>query len=165
MSWFGVPDGAVDRGSARHRANLEMLAHAGALVIGRGAYDDMVQAWPPSESPMGTLMNQLPKVVFSNSLDTVDWENARLNRLPLAEEIAALKTGDDGDVIALGGGHFCHSLICERLVDELRLTVHPVALGDGISLMHGLPEPQRFELVGATTYTDGSVVKVLVPAN
>jgi hypothetical protein len=41
--------------------------------------------------------------------------------------------------------------------------VHPVALGDGISLMHGLPEPQRFELVCATVYTDGSIGQVLRP--
>jgi hypothetical protein len=41
--------------------------------------------------------------------------------------------------------------------------VHPVALGDGISLMHGLPEPQRFEFVSATVYGDGSVVQVLRP--
>jgi hypothetical protein len=41
--------------------------------------------------------------------------------------------------------------------------VHPVALGDGISLMHGLPEPQRFELISSTAYPDGCVVQVLVP--
>ena len=63
-----------------------------------------------------------------------------------------------------GGGHIGHSLIRERLVDEFRLTVHPVALGEGISLMHGLPEPQRFELISSTTYTDGSVAQVLQPA-
>jgi hypothetical protein len=41
--------------------------------------------------------------------------------------------------------------------------VHPVALGNGISLMHGLPEPQRFELISSTAYADGFVVQVLVP--
>ena len=48
--------------------------------------------------------------------------------------------------------------------DEYRLTVHPVALGEGLSLMHGLPEPQRFELVSSTAYRDGSVVQVLRPS-
>jgi dihydrofolate reductase len=62
-----------------------------------------------------------------------------------------------------GGGRFGHSLIRERLADELRLTVHPVALGEGISLFHGLPEPRRFELVSSTVYADGCVSQVLRP--
>jgi dihydrofolate reductase len=56
-----------------------------------------------------------------------------------------------------------HSLIRERLIDEYRLTVHPVMLGDGLSLMHGLPEPQRLELISSTTYADGTVSQVLRP--
>jgi dihydrofolate reductase len=55
-------------------------------------------------------------------------------------------------------------VIRERLADELRLTVHPVALGDGLPLWHGLPEPRRFELVSSTTYADGCVNQVLRPA-
>ena len=62
------------------------------------------------------------------------------------------------------GPRFAHSLIRHRLVDEYRLTVHPITLGGGSALMHGLPEPQRFELVSSTVYTDGSTVQVLRPA-
>jgi dihydrofolate reductase len=82
----------------------------------------------------------------------------------VAEEIPRLKREPGKDIVVFGGGHFAHSLIRARLVDEYRLTVHPVALGDGISLMHGLPEPQRFELISSTAYADGSVVQVLVSA-
>ena len=67
------------------------------------------------------------------------------------------------DIVVFGGGRIAHSLIRHRLVDEYRLTVHPVALGEGISLMHGLPEPQRFELVSSTAYADGAVMQVLLP--
>ena len=64
-------------------------------------------------------------------------------------------------MIAFGGARIANSLIRERLVDEYRLTVHPVALGAGLPLMHGLSEPQRFDLVSSTAYADGSVVQVL----
>ena len=47
----------------------------------------------------------------------------------------------------------------------LRLTVHPIALGDGAALMHGLPERQSFELVSSTVYTDGSTLQVLRPGD
>ena len=154
-----------DHDGARHRANVELVAQMGLIVIGRGAYDDMVQAWPGSESPMGRLMNELPKVVFSDSLDEVAWDNARLNEQPLEEEIPRLKAEPGRDIIAFGGARFAHSLIAHRLVDEYRLTVHPVALGRGAGLMHGLPEPQRLALVGSTVYTDGTVVNVMEPVS
>jgi dihydrofolate reductase len=162
IDWLTPPDGP-DHGAARHHANLEMLGQIGLIVLGRGAYEEMVRAWPGTDSPMGRLMDGLPKVVFSERLQEVDWVNARLNEAPLAEEIPRLKAEHDRDIVAFGGGRFAHSLIRERLVDEYRLTVHPVALGEGLSLMHGLPEPQRFELVGATVYTDGSITQVLRP--
>jgi dihydrofolate reductase len=163
IDWLTPPDGP-DLGADRHHANLEMIGQVGLIVIGRGAYEEMVQAWPSSDSPMGRLINRLPKVVFSDSLDTVEWENARLNKAPLEEEIPRLKGEPGQDIVVFGGGRIGHSLIRHRLVDELRLTVHPVALGSGISLMHGLPEPRRFELVSATVFLDGSVVQVLRPA-
>ncbi len=68
-----------------------------------------------------------------------------------------------GDIVAFGGPRFAHSLIRHRLVDEYRLTVHPIALGSGLPLMHGLPEPQRFELVSATVHTDGTIGQMLRP--
>jgi dihydrofolate reductase len=162
IDWLTPPD-RPDHGSTRHRANLEMIGQAGLIVMGRGAYQQMAQAWATSDSPMGRIINRLPKVIFSDSLDTVEWENARLNEAPLEQEIPRLKDEPGEDIVVFGGGHFGHSLIRHRLVDELRLTVHPVALGDGISLMHGLPEPQRFELVSATVFTDGSIGQVLRP--
>jgi dihydrofolate reductase len=164
IDWLSPPDeGMPDHGDTRHRANLELLGQIGLIVIGRGAYEEMVRAWPGTDSPMGRLMDGLPKVVFSESLEAVDWENARLNEAPLATEIPRLKREPGGDIVAFGGGHFAHSLIREGLVDEYRLTLHPVALGAGISLMHGLPEPQRFQLVSATVYADGSISQVLRP--
>jgi dihydrofolate reductase len=156
-------DSAVDHGDRRHHANLEMLGQIGLIVIGRGAYEEMVQAWPGTDSPMGVLMDSLPKVVFSKSLPAVDWVNARLSQRPLGEEIPELKREPGRDIVVFGGGRIAHSLIRERLVDEYRLTVHPVALGEGLSLMHGLPEPQRFELISSTVYADGSVSQVLRP--
>jgi dihydrofolate reductase len=156
--------GSLDHGSVRHQANLEMLGQVGLIAIGRGAYEEMAGAWASSDSPMARLINALPKVVFSTSLAAVDWENAVLNAGPVGEEIPKLKAEPGGDIVVFGGARFAHSLIRHRLVDEYRLTVHPIALGAGSALMHGLPEPQHFELVSSTVYTDGSTVQVLRPA-
>jgi dihydrofolate reductase len=155
--------GDVDHGDHRHHAALEMIGQTGLVVLGRGAYEEMAPAWSSSDSPMAQLLNSLPKVVFSRTGTDVEWSNTRLSDAPIEEEIPRLKREPGKDIVVFGGGHFAHSLIRARLIDEYRLTVHPVALGDGLSLMHGLPEPQRFELISSTAYADGCVVQVMRP--
>jgi dihydrofolate reductase len=164
IDWLAEEGGRIpDHGAQRHRMNLELLGQIDAIVMGRGAYVEFERGWSGSDNPMARLMNSLPKVVFSQSLEAVDWNNARLTRRPLEEEIPELKRQARRDLVVFGGARIAHSLIRARLVDEYRLTVHPVALGDGLSLMHGLPEPQRFELVSSTAYADGCVTQVLRP--
>jgi riboflavin biosynthesis pyrimidine reductase len=82
--------------------------------------------------------------------------------------IAALGSRCKGEAAAtsscFGGARIAHSLIRERLIDEYRLTVHPVMLGEGLPLMKGLPEPQRLEAISSTAYADGTVAQVLRPS-
>jgi dihydrofolate reductase len=100
-----------------------------------------------------------PEGVFSSTLSEAEWNNARVSRGAVQDEIPALKQQPGNDIICFGGARFAHALAKHRLIDEYRLTIHPVALGDGLPLLHGLPEPQRLQLVSSTVYTDGSVVQ------
>lgn len=156
-------NGLPDHGAQRHRINLELFSQVGLIVMGSGAYEEFLAGWGESDSPMGQLMNSLPKLVFSQSLPAVEWSNASLTRRPLEEEIPERKAEAGKDIVVFGGVRIAHSLIRARLVDEYRLTIHPVALGDGMPLMHGLPEPQRLEMVSSTVYADGSNAQVLRP--
>jgi dihydrofolate reductase len=153
-------DNARDYGAQRHRANLELLGQIGTIVMGRGAYLEFERGWSGSDNPMAKLMNGLPKVVFSQGLDEVTWNNARLAQAPLEEEVRALKREPGKDIVVFGGGRIAHSVMALGLVDEYRLTIQPVALGDGMPLMHGLPEPRRLELISSTAYADGCVAQV-----
>jgi dihydrofolate reductase len=157
-------DRLPDHGDQRHRANLELLSQVDLIVLGRRGYEDMFKGWSDSDNPMARLMNSLPKLVFSQSLSAVEWNNATLSGRPVEEEIPERKAEGGKDMVVFGGARIANSLIRERLVDEYRLTIHPVALGEGLPLMHGLPEPQRFEMVSSTVYADGSVGQVLRPA-
>ncbi len=162
MDWM-APDDAVAEaaGAARHQANLELINRAGLIVLGRGAYDEMAPAWSSSDSPMARLINSLPKLVFSGSAPEFEWANASHSERPVEEEIAELKRDGEGDIVCFGGARFVHSLARGRLIDEYRLTIHPVALGAGLPLWHGLPEPQRFAPIATTAYPDGAVTHVL----
>lgn len=162
IDWFEEPGEIADRaGAARHLANLELIRSCGQIVVGRGAYDEMAPAWSSSDSPMARLINSMPKVVFSSSEPEFEWVNSRRSARPAEEEIADLKRDGDGDIVVFGGAKLAHSLARRSLIDEYRLTVHPVALGAGLPLWHGLPEPQRFKPVSVATYPDGAVTHIL----
>lgn len=164
LDWFLDPPADEPRQDARrHHATLEFLGQIGLIVLGRGAYEDMARGWPGSNNPMAVLMNSLPKVVFSRTLPSVSWSNARLARGPVEQELPTLKAQGDEDMVCFGGARFAHALAAHKLIDEYRLTVHPVALGAGLPLWHGLPEPQRLRLVSSTVYADGSVTQTLLP--
>jgi dihydrofolate reductase len=162
IDWLS-PAGEVAEAAnaARHAANLELAGQVSGFVLGRRAYDDMAPAWSDSDSPMARRLNALPKVVFSRTAPEFQWANARHSARPIEEEIPEMKRDGDGDIACWGGAKLAHSLARHRLVDEYRLTVHPVALGTGLPLWHGLPEPQRFAPVSVTSYPDGSVTHVL----
>jgi dihydrofolate reductase len=162
IDWLSEPGEVADRaGNARHAANLELIGQVREIVLGRGAYDEMAPAWSSSDSPMARRINALPKLVFSSTALEFEWENARHSERPVEEEIPALKQAGEGDIVLFGGARIAHSLARHRLIDEYRLTVHPVALGEGLPLWHGLPEPQRFAPVSTTAYPDGVVTHVL----
>jgi len=162
IDWLTPPGEVADAaGDARHGANLELLGQAGQIVLGRGAYDEMAEVWHSSDSPMAWRINELPKLVFSRTEPDFKWANARSSARPVEEEIPELKEAGKGDIVLFGGARIAHSLARHRLIDEYRLTVHPVALGEGLPLWHGLPEPQRFAPISTTAYPDGAVTYVL----
>ncbi|MEJ7562527.1 MAG: dihydrofolate reductase family protein [Ilumatobacteraceae bacterium] len=108
-------------------------------------------------------MNEIPKVVFSSSLTTTDWAESRIASGDLAADIGALKGEPGGIILAHGGATFIDSLIRERLVNEYRLVIHPVAIGNGTSLFGALLEPLRLEIVEARTFPSGTSIQVCRP--
>jgi hypothetical protein len=113
--------------------------------------------------PDGAADELAPQAGLLAQPGAVDWNNATLSQRPVEEEIPERKAEGGKDMVVFGGARIANGLIRERLVDEYRLTIHPIALGEGLPLMHGLPEPQRLELVSSTVYADGSIAQVLRP--
>lgn len=157
MDWH-APSGEEGSGDRRQRGYVELAAQCGLIVLGGRAGQEMATAWPGSESPMGVLMNTLPKRVFSSTMDGIEWSNATVTQGAIEDEIPALKREPGKDIVCFGGAAFARALAAARLIDEYRLTVHPVVLGEGVPLLHGLPEPQRLRFVGSTAYSDGVVI-------
>jgi len=147
----------------RQRAVAELLGQTDMLVLGGHAAADMARAWPASESPTGQLMNSLPKIVFSSTLADLAWSNARISNRPAEEEIATLKSEPGKDIVVFGGAGFARSLAAHGVIDEYRINVHPVALGDGMPLLRGHDGPLPLELVASTAWADGVTTHTYVP--
>jgi dihydrofolate reductase len=128
--------------------------------MGRVAYEQMAAHWPTATGDYAPPMNDVPKVVFSKTLPTADWASSRIARGDLTQEIAALKGEPGGDIIAHGGAAFVQALSRLGLIDEYRLVIHPVALGNGLPLFKDLPGPLRLDLADATRFPGGTVIHV-----
>ena len=132
-------------------------------LMGRNAYEEMAGFWPISDDAYAAPMNEIPKVVFSRTLERADWAESRIARGELAGEIATLKREPGKDMLAWGGAVFAQSLTRLGLVDEYRLILQPVALGDGLPLFKGLSAPLRLELIEAETYPTGAALHIYRP--
>ena len=143
---------------------LDWLREAGLHLMGRVTYEEMAGFWPTSDDEYAKPMNDLPKVVFSKTLTNADWAQSTIARGDLADEINALRREPGKDMIAWGGAAFAQSLSRLRLVDEYRLVVQPVVLGDGLPLFAGLTAPFVLDLIEARAYADGAVLHIYRPA-
>lgn len=145
------------------RTKLDWLRQVGTHAMGRVTYQEMAAHWPYSSDEYAAPMNDLPKVVFSKTLDHAQWNNSRVAGGDLAEEITRLRREPGGDIIAWGGAAFVQALSRAGLVDEYRLVINPVALGDGLPLFKDLAAPITLQLVEATAYATGAALHVYRP--
>jgi dihydrofolate reductase len=158
-------DGGLDWGLAAEHPDvtawkIASLRQVGTHIMGRVTYEAMTAYWPSASGEYAPLMNEIPKVVFSKTLDSAEWAESRIARGDLAVEIAGLKRESGGHVMAHGGARFVQALSRLGLIDEYRLVIHPVALGNGLPLFKDLPEPLPLQLLDASTFPDGTAVHV-----
>lgn len=161
--YVATVDGKLDWAFAHFDAELgaaamEALSQLDTILLGSVNYTEQAAAWPHQQGPMADIMNNLNKIVFSSTLDHVDWANARLATGSPAEEIAQLKQQPGKDIGVAGGARLAQSLSREGLIDVYRLTVHPVVLGSGKPLFADLARPLNLKLVDEKRLTSGVLV-------
>jgi dihydrofolate reductase len=137
---------------------LETVSNAGTHLIGAATYARWATFWPGAAGPFAKPMNEIPKVVFSNSLASADWPETTIATGDLAEAVTRLKQKPSGGyLLAQGGTRFARSLVETGLIDEYRLVVHPVVLGAGERLFAA---PLTIEPVSTTAFSRGAVAHV-----
>ena len=137
---------------------VETLSGAAAHLVGAATYAGWAAYWPGAQGPLAAPMNEIPKVVFSNSLTSADWGDAEIAAGDLAEAITRLKQERSGGyLLAHGGVRFAHSLVDTGLIDEYRLVTHPVILGAGERLFLA---PLTIEPTSTTVFSAEAVAHV-----
>jgi dihydrofolate reductase len=138
---------------------VETVSNAGAHLIGAATYTQWAGYWPAAPGPFAKAMNEIPKVVFSNSLTSADWGETQIATGDLVKAIGRLKRqrSCDGYLLAQGGTRFARSLVQTGLIDEYRLVIHPVVLGAGERIF---TVPLAIESISTTVFSGGAVAHV-----
>lgn len=141
------------------------LAASDAQLLGRVTYEGFAAAWPTMKETgeFGEKMNTMPKYVASRTLDTATW-NATIIKGEVADAVRELKKEDGGDLLIGGSGLLIDYLTIHDMIDEYRMMVVPIVLGNGTKrLFNGVPQ-RTFTLVESLTLPKGVVINTYHPA-
>lgn len=141
------------------------------MLLGRKLADGFIKFWENAADgdnpniPFAKKIADMPKVVFTKTLDESTWNNTTLAKGNLAKEIADLKKQNGKDIIVVGGAGFVSSLIKEGLIDEYCLIVNPTAMGSGMTIFNSLDRIQKFSPIESKLYSGGKIVLRYKPLN
>jgi dihydrofolate reductase len=163
ISWHVVDD-------EFNKFAIEQLRKTDLFLWGRRIYQLMEGYWPrTAEDPLTSsddreiarLMNNTEKIVFSKTLDRVEetknWKVTKLIHEFDPKEIRRLKA-QPGKEIGVGGPDLSTSLMKDGLIDELRLMINPVAIGEGTPIFQGLKGRVKLELLETRKFSSGNVL-------
>jgi dihydrofolate reductase len=150
-----------------HGYFTELLRGMGLLAYGRKTYELMVPFWPEvaktqsmnkASNEFAKVFDSIEKLVFSQTLESVNDKNTTISRAKPEEEILKLKQGE-GKPISLGGVSLSSHLIALGLVDEYHFVVQPFIAGEGTRLLKGitLPETLGLKLVDSKIFKSGCI--------
>lgn len=145
-------------GQEVEQLSLEQLHSADYLVFGRLTYEGMAAYWANEKGEIADLMNKIPKLVFSKTLKTADWNNTRLIKENASAEIKKLKQESGKDLYVFGSANLSETFINNNLFDEYRIGIAPIILGSGRPLFKQGSAPQNLSLLSSQALSSGGVI-------
>ena len=167
LDWF-VHEGFME-GTEFGQYARNVISSVDVILLGRRTYQEFVSYWPTAtdNDPVITeRINNLPKIVFSKTLDKVEWgkyNNAKLLNGNAAEEVKTMKHLPGRDLVIYGSAQLVSSLMKDGLIDELQLFVQPVVLGKGKPEFTNLNQRHWLKLTKATPFSSGAVALYYQP--
>lgn len=155
-----------------HQHYNELLGSAETLLYGRITYQLMESYWPgvvknpTGNKPMddfAVLIDNISKVVFSHTLESVEWVNTRLARKGFEEEVSDLKQQPGGDIL-IGSPGLIAAAMNLGLVDEYQFSVQPMVAGKGLPLFRQIQNHVQLRLLKTKTFACGAITLYYEPA-
>jgi dihydrofolate reductase len=153
----------IERGEEGDKFKLDETNESEALLLGRRTYEGFAAAWPSRDGEFADKFNTMPKYVVSTTLEDPEWNNSTVLKGDVADEVAKLKERHEGDVVVHGSARLVQTLLEHGLVDQLRLMVHPVVLGEGKRLFGNTSDKRPMQLVDSKVVGDGVAILVYEP--
>ena len=143
---------------------FDELFGSDTLLLGRVTYQGFAAAWPSRTDEQGFAdrMNSLPKFVVSTNLQKVEWNNSRLIKENIPEEVSRLKQQPGQNILIYGSGDLVQTLMQSDLIDEYWLLVYPIVLGSGKRLFQD-GSKTTLSLKETKTFSSGVVVLCYQP--
>ena len=145
----------IDRGTEGDQFKLAELEEADAQLLGRVTYQGFAAAWPKMQGEFADKMNNMPKYVVSSTLDEGEWANSTVLRGDVVRAVSELKQRTSGEILVYASYQLVRTLLEHDLVDELRLVIFPVVLGDGDRLFGETTDKKPLRLIDSTTLGKG----------
>ena len=143
----------------------DIVESVDTIIMGRKMVDEFISHWSgrsnKSDDPWNAFakkMIEIPKIVFTKTLNKSEWPNTEIAKGDLKDEINKLKNQDGEDVLVYGGASFDSSLIKEKLIDEFYLLVVPIVIGNGKTIFRDLKEIQKLTLIESKVFDCGLVL-------
>jgi dihydrofolate reductase len=144
---------------------VETLRAADVLIMGRRTYELMVSYWPTvtDDDPVAKEMNGRPKLVFSKSLKSIDWNNSQLASGSIADEVARLKSIPGDGLLWVGGSELASAFLDQGLMDEMRFILTPVLLGTGHAVFSEITKRHELKPLWTKKFESGNVIAAYAP--
>jgi dihydrofolate reductase len=145
----------------------DLVSSADTLLLGRVTYQSFAGSWPhvpdnpnvsEGEKEYARKLNAMRKLVFSRTLESVEWNNSTLVKEVVPEDIEKLKHEPGRDMVIYGSASLVRTLTNLGLIDEYQILVHPVILGSGKPLFQDIQHQVKLKLVNTKTHPSGVVV-------
>ncbi len=141
----------------------QQLNAADGLIFGRKTYELMVGYWPTKDAikndpVVAEKMNSIPKIVFSHTLEKVEWNHTRLIQGDIVEELKEIKQQAGKDLYIFGSSDLSVTLAEAGIIDEYRFIMNAIILGQGKAILHGLSGPLKLKLLKTRTFRNGNVL-------
>jgi dihydrofolate reductase len=170
--YFAGQDGDISWHNVDEEFNkyaIEKVKAGNTLLFGRVTYELMAGYWPTPEAIkndpiVAERMNNLPKIVFSRTLDQVHWNNTRLVKGDMLSEIRKMKQESGNDMTILGSGSIVSQLAPQGLIDEFQVMLNPVVLGKGKTMFQGIQDKLALRLTKTRVFYNGNVLLHYEPA-